>query len=194
MAASPEPLRTQEMIQRLLSPERAETLDPLLVLSYCPITSYDTVADIGCGPGYFTLPLAKALINGKVYALDTDDEMLAACRQRVALARLGNVEVLQCSQFDFPVESGSLDGAFLAFVVQASLDKARFLREVRQLLRPRGWGTVLEWYRKETRRGPPLERRMDPPELEDLARGAGFRAPSWRDLNGDQYLMTLRPS
>lgn len=194
MADSPEPSRTQERIQRLLSPERAETLDPLLVLSYCPITSYDMVADIGCGPGYFTLPLAKALINGKVYALDIDDEMLAACRERVALARLGNVDVLKCSQFDFPLESASLDGAFLAFVVQACPDKARFLRAVRQSLRPRGWGTVLEWYRRETRSGPPLERRMDPPALEDLARGAGFRPLSWRDLNGDQYLMTLRPS
>ena len=63
-------------IERLLRPERTETLDPFTVLSLCPVNPRDTVADIGCGPGYFTLPLAKLLINGKVFALDTSDGMV----------------------------------------------------------------------------------------------------------------------
>ena len=82
-------------IERLLRPERLETLDPFRVLSHCPLTPRDTVADIGCGPGYFTLPLAKFLINGKVIALDTSDEMLEACRARLDKVRLGNVEVVK---------------------------------------------------------------------------------------------------
>ena len=183
---------TQELIQRLLSPDREQAMDSFLILSFSGINLHDTVADIGCGPGYFTLPLAKALVNGKVLALDLDDEMLAACRDRVAQARMGNVEVLQCSEFEFPLEPASVDGAFLAFVVQQSQDKPRFLREVHNLIRPRGWCTVLEWYRKETEYGPPLERRIEPDELVKAAQSAGFRSRGWRDLNGDQYMMTLR--
>ena len=186
------PSDNQEFIRQLLSPERAETSDPIVILSFSPINAYDTVADIGCGPGYFTLPLAKALVRGKVLALDLDDEMLAACRERVAEARLGNVEILKCSEFEFPIEAGSVDGVFLAFVIQASPDKGRFLKAVREVIQPRGWCSVLEWYRKETEMGPPLERRIDPEDLEVMARDAGFRAMGWRDLNGDQYMMTLR--
>ncbi len=192
MTSNQGPVENQEFIKRLLRPERAEILDPLVIMSFCPINLHDTVVDIGCGPGYFTLPLAKVLVNGKLYALDIDDEMLAACRARVTQARMGNVEVLQCSEFEFPLEPASVDGAFLAFVVQASPDKPRFLREVHDLLRPRGWCTVLEWYRKETEYGPPLERRIEPDELEKIAQSAGFRPRGWRDINGDNYMMTLR--
>ena len=192
MTSSSQPTDNQEFIRRLLSPERAETLDPLRVLSLCPINVYDTVAEIGCGPGYFTLPLAKTLKNGSVLALDLDDDMVAACRERVAEARMGNVEILKCSEFEFPIEAGSVDGVFLAFVIQASPDKGRFLSAVREVIQPRGWCSVLEWYRKETEMGPPLERRIDPEDLEVMARDAGFRTMGWRDLNGDQYIMTLR--
>ena len=192
MTSNQGPMGNQEFIGRLLSPERAQTLDPLTILSFCPINIHDTVVDIGCGPGYFTLPLAKTLVNGKLYALDTDDEMLAACRERVTQVRMGNVEVLKCSEFEFPLEPASVDGAFLAFVVQASSDKPRFLRQVHELIRPRGWCTVLEWYRKETEYGPPLERRIEPDELVKVAESAGFRPRGWRDINGDNYMMTFR--
>ncbi len=162
MTSGSEDMTTQEFIHQLLAPQRDNGLDTLAILSFSQISNQDRVADIGCGPGYFTVPLAKALVEGKLYALDIDDEMLDACRQRVALARMGNVEILKCDEFDFPLETGSLDGICMAFVIQQSPDKPRFLKAVRQLLRPRGWGTILEWYRKETETGPPLERRVDP--------------------------------
>jgi ubiquinone/menaquinone biosynthesis C-methylase UbiE len=184
----------QDRINRYLSPERAQKLDPLVVLSFCPVNVNDTVGDIGCGPGYFTLPLAKFLVNGKVYALDLDEQMVAACRERIAQARLGNVEVLDCGEFDFPLDKNSLDGVFLAFVVHHSADRPRFLQAVRELISPKGWCSVLEWYPKETEGGPPLASRIAPEELEQLGREAGFRPRGWRDLNGDHYMMTLRNS
>jgi ubiquinone/menaquinone biosynthesis C-methylase UbiE len=192
MTSSSDEMTTQEFIQRLLAPERAQRVDTFSVFAFSEINDRDTVADIGCGPGYFTIPLAKAVYNGKLFALDINDEMLAACRQRVEEARLGNVEVLKCREFEFPVKEGSLNGAFLAFVVQQSPDKPRFLEAVRELLRPRGWCTILEWYHKKTETGPPLERRIDPADLQEMATAAGFQCRTWRDLNGEQYMMTLR--
>ena len=192
MTSNGEPMTTQQFIDVLLSPDRIQTSDPLVIMSFVPMNAYETVADIGCGPGYFTIPLAKSLINGKLYALDIDDEMVAACRERVRQARMGNVEVDRCGEFEFPIEAGSLDGAFLAFVVHHSEDRGRFLDAVRGLMQPRGWCSILEWFRKDTGSGPPLERRIDPDELEETARAAGFRTMGWRPLNDEHYLMTLR--
>ena len=182
----------QEAIRQLLSPDRQSSADPLRVFSFTEISYTDKVGDIGCGPGYFTLPLAKALYNGQVYALDIDPEMLAACRERLAQAHLGNVELLQCGEFDFPVEPGSLDGVLLAFVVSHTTDQLRFLQAVRTLLKPRGWCSVLEWRRQETEHGPPLEQRKNPDELEALVTEAGFRYREWRRLNEDQYVLSMR--
>ena len=144
------------------------------------------------GPGYFTLALAEAAADGKVYALDIDKEMAAACQERVEQAGLVNVETLTCSEFDFPIDKATMDGVFMAFVVQHPSDKPRLLRAVRELLQPEGWCVVLEWYRKETETGPPLERRVDPGDLEILASEVGFQPMGWQDLNGEHYFMTLR--
>ncbi|HEU0022922.1 MAG TPA: class I SAM-dependent methyltransferase [Dehalococcoidia bacterium] len=192
MTISPDDTKNQDLLQRMLAPERAQRLDTFAILTFSELSDRDTVADIGCGPGFFTIPIAKSLSNGKLYALDIDDEMLEACRQRVTAARLGNVEVLKCGEFDFPLGPGSLDGLFLAFVMHHSPDQPRFLQAVRKLMRPRGWCTILEWHRKETPSGPPLERRVGPDELRDLAIDAGFRYLTTRNLNRDQYMATLR--
>lgn len=192
MTSSPDEMTTQEFIQRLLAPDRGERVDSFTIFTFSDINDRDAVADIGCGPGFFTIPLAKLLYNGKVYALDINDEMLEACRKRVEEARLGNVEILKCGEFDFPLDKSSLNGVFLAFVIQQSPDKPRFLSAVQELLRPRGWCTILEWYHKETDTGPPLERRIDPQDLREMATESGFRYLTWRDLNGEQYMMTLR--
>jgi ubiquinone/menaquinone biosynthesis C-methylase UbiE len=186
------PPTTQELVRALLSPEREQELDPFVVTTFMPMEPYDHVADIGCGPGYFSVPLAKHLVYGKLYALDVLDEMLEVTRRRVAESKLGNVEVLKCGGTEFPLPRGSLDGAFLAFVLHQTGDRVAFLKAVRELIKPRGWCTVLEWYPVETEHGPPLEKRIPVEELQRMAEAAGFRFRWSRELNPRQYMAVLR--
>lgn len=178
-------------IERLLRPERLEILDPFRVLSHCPVNPRDTVADVGCGPGYFTLPLAKFLVNGKVYALDTSDEMVEACQGRLDGARMGNAEVMKCEEYDFPLASGSVDGLFIAFVVHHPSDRVRFLGAAKEMLKPGGWCFILEWHKKETESGPPQNARITPEELGQIAQDSGFKVQNSRDINEENYMMTL---
>tara|TARA_B110000196_G_C20910343_1_gene550224 strand:- start:165 stop:590 length:426 start_codon:yes stop_codon:yes gene_type:complete len=135
--------------------------------------------------------LAKFLINGKVFALDTSDEMIEACQGRVDEVRLGNVEVLKCEEYSFPVERESLDGLFIAFVVHHPEDRGRFLTAVKEMLRPGGWCYILEWHKKETETGPPQQARISPDELTELAESAGFKVQTSNDINEENYRMTL---
>ena len=178
-------------IERMLRPDRVETLDPFRILSHCPVNPRDTIADLGCGPGYFTLPLAKFLINGKVYALDTSDEMVEACQGRMDSARMGNVEVLRCDEYEFPLDDDTLDGLFIAFVVHHPEDRVRFLTAAKKMLRTGGWCFILEWHKKETESGPPQKARITPDELREIATDSGFKVQSTGDLNEENYMMTL---
>ena len=102
------------------------------------------------------------------------------------------MEVNQCEEFDFAPDSKRLDGAFLAFVIHETTDHIRFLRSVAQLLKPNGWVTILEWSGKESKEGPSLDQQLEPSKLRLLSNDAGFRYRNWRELNDNQYMMTLR--
>ena len=178
-------------VARMLRPERIQTLDPFRIMAHCPITPRDVVADLGCGPGYFTLPLAKFLINGQVYALDTSEEMIEACQGRIDEARMGNVKVLKCGEYEFPVEPGTLDGLFIAFVVHHPEDRVRFLTAAKEMLRLGGWCFLLEWHKRETETGPPQRARISPDELRELGENTGFKFQESGDVNDANYRMTL---
>ena len=183
----------EDRLARWLSPERLQELDPFNVINYMPIDPFERVADIGCGPGYFTIPLAKYLVHGQLHALDTDEEMVEATRRRVEADRLSNVRVQTCQPTEFPIEAGSLDGVFLSLVVHHhGLDREAFLKAVRELLRPRGWCTVVEWYGEGGQDSHSHNHRIEPDDLRDLAQRCGFRFQGWRKLNSSQYMATLK--
>lgn len=183
----------EDRMNRWLSPERVREIDPFNVINHMPIDPYEKVADIGCGPGYFTIPLAKFLVHGRLYALDTDQEMVEMTQQRVAAARLGNVHVQTCQPTGFPIESGSLDGAFLSLVIHHhGLDREAFLKAVRGLLRPNGWCTVVEWYGEGGSDSHSHDHRIDPDGLRELSQRSGFRFQGWRKLSDTQYMATLK--
>ena len=51
------------------------------------------VADLGCGPGYYTLPLADWVgPEGRVYAVDFDKRSIRALTRKAAKSRRHNVE------------------------------------------------------------------------------------------------------
>ncbi|MFQ5860189.1 MAG: class I SAM-dependent methyltransferase [Dehalococcoidia bacterium] len=181
-----------ERVKELLSNERHQELDPFKVMAFIPIEPYQQVADIGCGPGFFTLPLAKYLISGKLYALDRDPKMLEILQQRVQESFLGNVEMLKSQETRFPVEKGSLDGVLLGCVVHEVKQRLPFLKAAGALLMPKGWCAVVEWLKKETDTGPPAGERISPEEMGELAKEAGLEVREWRYLSEKYYLMLLR--
>ena len=181
--------REPTMAERLLSPDRESWADSATVLSHLGIASDARIADIGCGPGYFTVRLARAAGLGVVYALDVDEDMLELCRQSVSAAGLENVRVRRCGEYDFGLNEFSLDLVFLSCVIHHADEQVRFLAAARRLLKASGRCAMLEWVERESDFGPPLERRIGHERLIALASSAGYSGLEHHSLSEHQYLV-----
>jgi precorrin-6B methylase 2 len=74
-------------------PDRESEERTDLLFSNLPIKAGDSVADIGAGTGYFSLPMAKLVGNtGTVYAVDIQPEMLAIIADRSTTMSISNVK------------------------------------------------------------------------------------------------------
>src|SRR5512136_1599304 len=60
-----------------------------------------TVADVGIGPGFYTLTMAEIVgPDGKVYAVDSDAKVIAALEQKARARGLKNIEAHAASAGD----------------------------------------------------------------------------------------------
>ncbi|MEE8443646.1 MAG: class I SAM-dependent methyltransferase [Dehalococcoidia bacterium] len=179
-------------VQHELAPDSSGQVDVFRILSLLPIRPYLTVADVGCGAGLFTIPMAKATWGGKVYALDTSEEMLESVKKRAQEARLGNIVTLKSEETKLPLEAGSLEGALLAFVLHEASDKAALLKAVEEKLEHRGWCAIIEWSKKaKGGEGPPQKQRLTEEDVVKLGVQAGLRVTLRRELSSHHYMVVL---
>lgn len=109
------------------------------------IHSGETAVDLGCGPGYFTLPMAEMVgDSGRVIAADLQPEMLEMLRERAVAAGLeSRTELHQCRPDAIGLKE-PVDFALAFYMVHELPDPAAFFREVRGALKPGGRLLVVE--------------------------------------------------
>ena len=176
----------------LVSRDRRTALDVYKLLRIFPILSHHHVADVGCGPGFFTIPMAKMVFDGRIHALDIQDEMLDAVRAEVEKINLTNVDIVKSQEKKLPLDDESVDGVLAAFVLQEATSPKTLLKEALRTLKKNGWLVILEWYKKEMDEGPPIGQRIDMDDMKEMTAKAGFRVREARDLNGKQYMVMAR--
>ncbi len=175
--------------QHLLSEEREAALKPEKLLRDLGLSEGMTIADIGCGPGFFTIPAAKIVgEHGHALAADIQGEMLSTVRSRALEHGLSNVRIVKTNDREIPIASGSCDYVLLAFTLHEIDHRASFLHRAARTLKPGGRMIVIEWDKAPGPVGPPLEDRITPEELAADAQAAGLRQMEERALASDQYL------
>lgn len=177
---------------RLLSDERTAHLQPEKLLRELGLSEGMTIADIGCGPGFFTIPAAQIVgPTGMALAADIQGEMLSTVRSRALEFGLSNVRIVKTNDREIPIPAGTCDFALLAFTLHEIEHRASFLHRAARLLKPGGKLILLEWEKVESDPGPPVEDRISPEELVADAQAAGLHSISERSLGANQYLLLL---
>jgi predicted methyltransferase len=144
------------------------------------------VADVGCGDGFLTSRLARAVgPSGRVYAVDIAEEALQRLRRRVEAEVLTNVEIISGRPDDPRLPAGTLDGAIIVNAYHEMPHHSVMIRHIRAALKPEGRLVVVEPISDATRGLPRDEqvRKHDlgPEHVEAELRAAGFRVSELRD-------------
>jgi ubiquinone/menaquinone biosynthesis C-methylase UbiE len=108
-----------------------------------------TVVDIGSGPGRFTIPIAKLIAPGEVYAIDVDEDSLEELQRRAKEEGMTNVNVVRADVTKgIPLPEGLADLALLANVLHDFIHEGAsqvVLSNVKRLLKPGGRVAVFEF-------------------------------------------------
>jgi ubiquinone/menaquinone biosynthesis C-methylase UbiE len=148
------------------------------------------VAEIGCGTGWFTFALEKAVRpRGIVYALDTQPAMLQILRAR--RENWERILTLPCGENSFELDNGEVDAVFHANVLHECEDPALHLKEVNRVLRSGGTLALIDWgwADEESQPGPHNSQRIELRDAEELVRNAGFEIEESGDVGMYHYLV-----
>ena len=66
-----------------------------LTIDHIKINDTGSIADVGAGTGYYTFKLAKKFPHAKIYAVEIQDEMIAALNNRKKEKKASNVVVIK---------------------------------------------------------------------------------------------------
>ncbi|QLL10104.1 class I SAM-dependent methyltransferase [Mycobacterium vicinigordonae] len=152
----------------------AETVDAL------DLTGNERVLEVGPGPGFFSVEIARRLDTGRLELFDIQPQMLEKSRRKLDHAGCANVGFHAGQAGDgLPFPDNSFDAAFLASVIGEVPDKAQCVRSLHSVLKPGGLLVFRETFSDPDR--------FDADELRELAEPAGFKfvdttGSAWRDI------------
>lgn len=144
------------------------------------------VAELGCGYGTFTLPLARR-VAGTVFAFDIEPAMVERTSERASEARLGNVQPMLRDVLanGFGLPAGSCD-ACLLFNILHFADPQALVAEAARVIGPDGRVLVIHWRSDiATPRGPEVAVRPRHAQVQSwaaevrLSVGPALDLPPW---------------
>jgi ubiquinone/menaquinone biosynthesis C-methylase UbiE len=104
------------------------------------------ICDMGCGNGFYTLKLARLTgKNGRVYAVDIQQEMLNLLQQRAKTAKLDNITPLLGTDTDPRLRENSLDLILLVDVYHEFSQPSAMMKAIRKSLKPAGRIALVEF-------------------------------------------------
>lgn len=128
----------------LLIPIRNLVLSPKELIRRLKLTPEMKVLEVGPGPGYFSIPVAKFLKTGKLVLADIQPEMLEKARNRMNKRNFRNVEYYLCNGQKFELPDNQFDRIFLVTVLGEIENPELYLSEFYRILKPGGILSISE--------------------------------------------------
>ena len=131
------------------------------------------VADIGSGTGYFSVRLAKAAPEGKVFGLDIEADMVRYLNERAGREKLSNLKSLQAKPDD-PSVPEPVDLVLVCDVYHHLSERVAWFKKLSAQLAPGARLAIVDFTMGDIPVGPPMEMRVAPEVMVAELQQAGF--------------------
>ena len=169
-------------------------LNPETILEQLDINDNIKVADFGCGHGYFSIPLAKVVPQGKVYSLDVVKEALEAVKSKAKIEKIPNIETIHCNLEVLDgskLTDGSIDLVVLANILFQSQKKSAILKEAKRILKKYGQLVLIEWI-ADSSLAPREGWLISKEEAKQLVEAEGLSLDKELDIDSQHYGMVFK--
>ncbi len=125
-------------------PLRKLILSPRTLAGRLHLKENSRVLEIGPGPGYFSVEVARRVPSGRLELLDVQRKMLEKTRQKTDAAGLRNVGFTRGDAVHLPFAENTFDVVFLVAVLGEISNAKKCLSEIFRVLKPQGLLSVTE--------------------------------------------------
>ena len=130
--------------KRLKDPSRLEALPRQAVVDLLQLQGAETVVDYGAGTGIYTVAVAAALPDGKVFAVEALPRLVELLRQKITPQLADRICLCETDDNVVSIDDGEADRVVMVDVLHHLHDQPEALEEVVRVLRPAGcswWST-----------------------------------------------------
>lgn len=169
-------------------------MNPEKILKQLNLRKDMEVADFGSGHGYFSIPLAKIVSDGRVYALDVIEEALDSIKSRAKLEGISNITVIR-RNLELPegskLDDESVDLVVLANILYQSQKKEEILEEAKRVLKKGERLVIIEWI-KGSSLAPKKGWLISKEEARHLAEDQGLNFEMELQMDGQHYGLVFK--
>lgn len=126
-------------------PEREAEENTTTLLKNMNIQPSDTIADIGAGSGYHVFKMATMAKGGHIYAVDIQDEMLEAIRQKKKETKVSNIATVKGESKSVNLPENSIDKVLMVDVYHEFDFPAEMIASIKSALRADGKIYLIEY-------------------------------------------------
>ncbi len=173
-------------------PERESEEKPSLILKNMNLAPDAVVADIGAGTGYFAFRISPQVPQGRVLAVDIQQEMLDLIAQKQASGQGANIRTVLGTETDAGLDSASVDAVLFVDVYHELAWPFEMMQGIVRALKPGGRLFLVE-YRSEDP-AVPIKRlhKMTEAQARKEMEAAGLRFVANRDFLPRQHFLIFQ--
>lgn len=134
----------------------------------------DVVADIGAGSGYHVFKMASMLSKGHIYAVDIQEEMLAAIKEKIQETATSNVTPVQGNLKNVNLPEHSIDKVLMVDVYHEFEYPLEMMASIKKALKDSGVVCLVEYRGEDNSVGIKKLHKMTEAQVVKEMKASGF--------------------